>query len=114
VRADAAIVVEPTDLRVAIAHRGFVGFEFDAEDVAAHGSRPDLGVDAIAKMAHPWSHSPTSQRVAYWAHPRTPWRLVGPPGVVGDLSRIRLHSRTREAADQPRLVLRCGSRLDES
>ena len=49
-RADAAIVVEPTDLRVAIAHRGFVGFELETEGVAAHGSRPDLGVDAIAKM----------------------------------------------------------------
>ena len=50
VHADAAIVVEPTDLRVAIAHRGFVGFELETEGVAAHGSRPDLGVDAIAKM----------------------------------------------------------------
>jgi len=50
VRADAAIVVEPTDLRVAIAHRGFVGFELETAGVAAHGSRPDLGVDAIAKM----------------------------------------------------------------
>ena len=50
VRADAAIVAEPTDLRVAIAHRGFVGFELETDGVAAHGSRPDLGVDAIAKM----------------------------------------------------------------
>ena len=50
VRADAAIVVEPTELRVAVAHRGFVGFELETEGVAAHGSRPDLGVDAIAKM----------------------------------------------------------------
>ncbi len=50
VHADAAIVVEPTDLRVAIAHRGFVGFEFETAGIAAHGSRPDLGVDAIAKM----------------------------------------------------------------
>ena len=50
VRADAAIVVEPTDLRLAIAHRGFVGFELETAGVAAHGSRPDLGVDAIVKM----------------------------------------------------------------
>ena len=50
VRADAAIVVEPTELRVAIAHRGFVGFELETAGVAAHGSRPDLGVDAIARM----------------------------------------------------------------
>jgi acetylornithine deacetylase/succinyl-diaminopimelate desuccinylase-like protein len=50
VPADAAIVVEPTELRVAVAHRGFVGFEITTSGVAAHGSRPDLGVDAIAKM----------------------------------------------------------------
>ena len=50
VHADAAIVVEPTELRLAVAHRGFVGFELETAGVAAHGSRPDLGVDAIAKM----------------------------------------------------------------
>jgi acetylornithine deacetylase len=50
VRADAAVVVEPTELRVAVAHRGFEGFEIATRGVAAHGSRPDLGVDAIARM----------------------------------------------------------------
>ena len=49
-RADAAIVVEPTELRLAVAHKGFVGFEVETHGVAAHGSRPHLGVDAIAKM----------------------------------------------------------------
>jgi acetylornithine deacetylase len=52
VHADAAIVCEPTELRLAIAHRGFAGFEIETRGVAAHGSRPDLGVDAIAKMGH--------------------------------------------------------------
>jgi acetylornithine deacetylase len=52
VRADAAIVPEPTELRLAVAHRGFVGFEVETHGVAAHGSRPDLGVDAIVKMGH--------------------------------------------------------------
>ena len=50
VEADAAIVAEPTDLQVAIAHRGFAGFELETKGVAAHGSRPDLGEDAIVKM----------------------------------------------------------------
>ncbi len=49
-RTDFAIVTEPTDERLAIAHRGFVGFEIETEGFAAHGSRPDLGVDAIARM----------------------------------------------------------------
>jgi acetylornithine deacetylase len=52
VRADAAIVPEPTDVQLAVAHRGFVGFELETHGVAAHGSRPDLGVDAIVKMGH--------------------------------------------------------------
>jgi acetylornithine deacetylase len=50
VHADAAIVVEPTELKLATAHKGFVGFEIETQGVAAHGSRPHLGVDAIAKM----------------------------------------------------------------
>ena len=50
IRTDAAIVVEPTELKLAIAHKGFVGFELETQGVAAHGSRPHLGVDAIAKM----------------------------------------------------------------
>ncbi len=52
VTAAAAIVCEPTELQVAVAHRGFAGFEIETHGVAAHGSRPDLGVDAIAKMGH--------------------------------------------------------------
>ena len=48
--ADAAIVAEPTELQVAVAHRGFVGFEIETSGIAAHGSRPDLGEDAIVKM----------------------------------------------------------------
>ena len=49
-RADAAIVTEPTDERLAIAHKGFVSFRIETEGFAAHGSRPDFGVDAIARM----------------------------------------------------------------
>ncbi len=52
VRADAAIVTEPTELCVAVAHKGFVGFELETRGRAAHGSRPDLGIDAIARMGH--------------------------------------------------------------
>jgi acetylornithine deacetylase/succinyl-diaminopimelate desuccinylase-like protein len=49
-RADAAIVAEPTDERLCIAHRGWLAFDIETPGVAAHGSRPDLGIDAIAKM----------------------------------------------------------------
>jgi acetylornithine deacetylase len=49
-RADAAIVTEPTGLDVAIAHKGFAGFEIETTGRAAHGSRPERGIDAIARM----------------------------------------------------------------
>ena len=49
-RADAAIVAEPTELNLVVAHKGFVWFDVETEGIAAHGSRPDLGVDAIVKM----------------------------------------------------------------
>jgi acetylornithine deacetylase len=49
ISADAAIVTEPTEMRLAVAHRGFVHLEVEVHGRAAHGSRPDLGIDAIAK-----------------------------------------------------------------
>lgn len=50
--ADGAIVTEPTQLELGVAHKGFIWFDITTYGVAAHGSRPDLGVDAIAKMGH--------------------------------------------------------------
>ena len=47
VRADAAIVTEPTGLAVMPAHRGFVWIEVVVHGRAAHGSRWDIGIDAI-------------------------------------------------------------------
>jgi acetylornithine deacetylase len=49
-RADAAVVTEPTDLAVAIAHKGFEWVEVETEGCAAHGSRPREGRDAIVRM----------------------------------------------------------------
>ena len=48
--ADAVLIAEPTELAISAAHRGFVWLEIETFGVAAHGSRPHLGVDAIAKM----------------------------------------------------------------
>lgn len=47
IRTDAAIVTEPTRLSVMPAHRGFVWMEVRVAGRAAHGSRYDIGVDAI-------------------------------------------------------------------
>ena len=48
--AEAVLIAEPTELALSIAHRGFVWLEIETVGIAAHGSRPQLGVDAIAKM----------------------------------------------------------------
>jgi acetylornithine deacetylase len=49
-RTDAAIVAEPTNLMIITAHKGFVWLELETYGVAAHGSKPEIGVDAITKM----------------------------------------------------------------
>ncbi|HEY6088578.1 MAG TPA: ArgE/DapE family deacylase [Gemmatimonadaceae bacterium] len=47
VRADSAIITEPTRLAICTAHRGFAWFDVILRGRAAHGSRYDIGVDAI-------------------------------------------------------------------
>jgi acetylornithine deacetylase len=47
--ADAAILCEPTSLKVCIAHKGFAWIKVEVFGKAAHGSRPDKGIDAIVK-----------------------------------------------------------------
>lgn len=51
IRTDAAIVTEPTRLAICPAHRGFTWVELEFRGRAAHGSRYDIGVDAIAHAA---------------------------------------------------------------
>ncbi|HEU4849527.1 MAG TPA: M20/M25/M40 family metallo-hydrolase [Terrimesophilobacter sp.] len=46
--ADAAIVTEPSELNLVLAHRGFAWLEVELTGLAAHGSMPHQGVDAIA------------------------------------------------------------------
>jgi acetylornithine deacetylase len=48
--ADAAVVTEPTDLEIAIGHKGFAWVEVEVAGKAAHGSRPKDGEDAILRM----------------------------------------------------------------
>lgn len=45
--ADGAVVCEPTGLAVMPAHKGFLWVDLTVRGKAAHGSRPEVGVDAI-------------------------------------------------------------------
>jgi len=49
-KADGAVVTEPTSLEIATAHRGFSWIEVVTKGIAAHGSRPRDGRDAIFRM----------------------------------------------------------------
>jgi acetylornithine deacetylase len=49
-QAAAAVITEPTDLAVGVAHKGFSAAEIVMHGRAAHGSRPAEGRDAILRM----------------------------------------------------------------
>jgi acetylornithine deacetylase len=50
-RPDVAIIAEPTDLNVVVAHRGVVRWSCHTLGRAAHSSQPEAGDNAIYKMA---------------------------------------------------------------
>lgn len=50
VTAHGAVVTEPTGLRLCLAHKGFAWVAIETEGRAAHGSKPDQGIDAITHM----------------------------------------------------------------
>lgn len=51
VRADCAIVAEPTELNIVQAHKGVVRWAIETTGVACHSSRPEQGVNAVYRMA---------------------------------------------------------------
>ncbi|MDQ6630143.1 MAG: M20/M25/M40 family metallo-hydrolase, partial [Verrucomicrobiota bacterium] len=50
-KADLAIVGEPTELKIVTAHKGSLWLRFETRGKAAHGSRPELGKNAVHEMA---------------------------------------------------------------
>jgi acetylornithine deacetylase ArgE len=52
VRADFAVVAEPTGLNVVHAHKGVARFILTTTGRACHSSQPELGVNAVYRMGH--------------------------------------------------------------
>jgi acetylornithine deacetylase len=75
---DGAIVTEPTELRISLAHKGFVWLEVETTGRAAHGSRFDLGIDANMRMGRFLAELDKLEQ-ALRARPDHP--LVGPPSL---------------------------------
>ena len=81
-RVDAAIVTEPTHLEVCLAHKGFAWIEVTTEGRAAHGSRPDLGLDANMAMGKFLARLLMLEREL---RGRKPHPLVGAPSLHAGL-----------------------------
>ena len=77
-RTDAAIVTEPTSLRICRAHKGYLWIEVEVEGRAAHGSRFDLGIDANLRMGRFLTALEGLEREL---RTRPPHPLVGPPSL---------------------------------
>ena len=75
---DGAIVTEPTELDLCLAHKGFAWIEVEVRGRAAHGSRFDEGIDANLSMGRVL-HSLGGLEADLRA--RTPHPLVGPPSL---------------------------------
>lgn len=52
IRADAAIVGEPTELNICVAHRGLEWFQFDIQGKTVHGGKQKEGINAISKAVN--------------------------------------------------------------
>jgi acetylornithine deacetylase/succinyl-diaminopimelate desuccinylase family protein len=50
-QADMVVVAEPTNLDVAIAHKGFDYYRIEVDGIAAHSSRPETGVNAVHRAS---------------------------------------------------------------
>ncbi|HSM35125.1 MAG TPA: M20/M25/M40 family metallo-hydrolase [Longimicrobiales bacterium] len=78
-RTDAAIVTEPTDLEICLAHKGFVWLRVTTHGRAAHGSRFDEGVDANMRMGRFLALLEGLERELVERRPAHP--LTGPPSL---------------------------------
>lgn len=103
VRADGAIVTEPTDMHLCRAHRGFIWFTIETIGRAAHGSRYAEGIDANMRMGRFLAQLEELEQelLQRTAHP-----LAGPPSLHAALlqggteisiyaERCRLHVERR-------------------
>jgi len=78
VKADAAIVTEPTDLTLGRSHRGFIWYDIETFGRAAHGSRYQEGIDANMRMGRFLAELEALEQALLQ---RPPHPLVGPPSL---------------------------------
>ncbi|MHA2168797.1 MAG: ArgE/DapE family deacylase [Candidatus Kariarchaeaceae archaeon] len=79
--ADAAIIPEPTNLEIIVAHKGFAWIRIDVKGKSAHGSLPSQGVDAIVKAGKVLVELESMQK----EFEKTTHRLLGSPSIHASL-----------------------------
>jgi acetylornithine deacetylase len=75
-KADAAIVAEPTQLKIVHAHKGVVRWHVTTAGRSCHSSRPEQGVNAIYRMGRLLG---AIERYADWLRGSASDPLLGPP-----------------------------------
>ena len=78
IKTDAAIVTEPTAVKICLAHKGYLWIEVETKGRAAHGSRFEQGIDANMRMGRFLAQLDRLEREL---RARTPHALVGPPSL---------------------------------
>jgi acetylornithine deacetylase len=78
VQTDSAIVTEPTEMEICLAHKGFIWLEVEVQGRAAHGSRYDEGIDANMRMGRFLAELDKLEQELRARKPH-PW--VGPPSL---------------------------------
>jgi acetylornithine deacetylase len=76
-RPSAALVAEPTDMNVIVAHRGVIRWQCTVQGRAAHSSRPEAGANAIYAMTRVVQTIEEYHRHELAGRPPDP--LCGPP-----------------------------------
>jgi acetylornithine deacetylase len=92
-----AIFLEPTEEDIGVAHKGFTWFEVEVLGKAAHGSRPEQGVDAILPLRAALGEL---ERIRSELRSRPPDALLGHASLHGgtiqggtELSVVPAHAR---------------------
>jgi acetylornithine deacetylase/succinyl-diaminopimelate desuccinylase-like protein len=103
-KADLAIVGEPTELTVVTAHKGDMWLKLVTHGKAAHGARPELGINAAHKMARvidlletEYAQELKSRRHSLLGHPTISVGMVHggtQPNIVPDECEIQIDRRT--------------------
>jgi len=106
-QADLAIVGEPTRCQVVTAHKGSLWLQLETRGKAAHGARPDLGINAVHRMARivdwletDYAHALRRRRHPLLGHPTVSVGTIAggvQPNIVPDRCVLQLDRRTLPA-----------------